>query len=819
MIEYQNINKGESGLSVRAKLNKMFSALITGSEGVNQVWVQMQKVLNSYDDLEKLTEAQYEELKDQVLKSFDYTDMTAQDLITYINAINGGVAGFADNTEYNPNIPEDKAATIIAIGPGTYTYFKDADGVAITITEPQSFTVFYKGENSNYWKHKTINLEVTYPPITQELGNSETDVMSQNAVTTELDSVRSDLSVTTDKLTELENELSKSYNLDLDGFIKTSDGSFSSNTNWKASDFINVTTISIINYKTWCNNSVTEYALYNGNKKLISLVIGSQGYTDIPVEKELVINDERVAYVRFSNNPSYCPDYYIKEQVGNLVGTLKDATYKSIQNEKKLKAIDGVLLTEEYAKESYDGYISDSGTIQSGSYWKYMFLHVKEGTEINSNGNVSGGYRTGFMDNTPSVGNKLDVILPEDTVFPLVAEHTGYFCISAPIQTELFLYAKQALVEVNTEIKNINQQIIELNEKIDTKSADNAIYIIYSKDNKNLITYDGRINKNDGSIQGDSSFKHIALDVSEGDVITFTPNQTGTGSGFGYAFYDENDSFISGESPVKDIECTVVVPIGAKKWKYGFYAPYWDDDDNYSIYSTFVVEYLHYIEKSLTHFVESYSKAKGLTWNAVGDSVTDMDRYESYAASLLDINVINKGIGGCCIAVSSRPDAYGQTNQSVVERVCGINGNTAIPDADMWTIFGGLNDIVNDTPVGELMPVGSDYDITTLYGALQKSVEKILSYKTDAKLMLICPQRSNREVMASKTLTMETVREVIKNVGYFYSVKVVDAGAECGICEFNFSQTQKDGIHPEKGIGEKMLGTFVAKSIKEWMVL
>lgn len=156
MIDFKNINPNESGLSVRAKLNNMFSSLITGDEGVNQVWAKMQQILNSQNALEELTEAQYEELKEQVLKSFDYTDVTANDLKSYINAINGGVSGFAESTEYNPNIPEDKAATVLAVGAGTYTYFKDVNGTPITIEGEDTLTIFYKAANSIYWKYKSI---------------------------------------------------------------------------------------------------------------------------------------------------------------------------------------------------------------------------------------------------------------------------------------------------------------------------------------------------------------------------------------------------------------------------------------------------------------------------------------------------------------------------------------------------------------------------------------------------------------------------------------------------------------------------------------
>lgn len=160
MIERLNINKYEGGLSVRSKLNTMFSELITGSEGSNAIWKKIQEILNSQEALEKLTEQQYEELKDQVLKSFDYTDVTAADLLTYINAINGGVAGFAGSTDYNPNIPQEKSATIIALGPGTYVYFLDENGESIVINGVQAFTVFYKAAGVTFWKYKTIDLSV-----------------------------------------------------------------------------------------------------------------------------------------------------------------------------------------------------------------------------------------------------------------------------------------------------------------------------------------------------------------------------------------------------------------------------------------------------------------------------------------------------------------------------------------------------------------------------------------------------------------------------------------------------------------------------------
>jgi hypothetical protein len=41
-INQQDIQKNESGLSVRAKINSMFKALISGDEGINAVWKKIQ---------------------------------------------------------------------------------------------------------------------------------------------------------------------------------------------------------------------------------------------------------------------------------------------------------------------------------------------------------------------------------------------------------------------------------------------------------------------------------------------------------------------------------------------------------------------------------------------------------------------------------------------------------------------------------------------------------------------------------------------------------------------------------------------------------
>lgn len=160
MIDYRNINANEGGLSVRAKINNMFAALISGDEGVNNVWKRLIEVTNGFSSLELSVGDMYDELKEQVLKSFDYTDSTAEDLRTYINGMNGGISGFAVDTSFSPDFPEDKAATVLAVGAGTYVNMLDVYGDPITIEDADALTVFYKGANSTYWQYKSIYARV-----------------------------------------------------------------------------------------------------------------------------------------------------------------------------------------------------------------------------------------------------------------------------------------------------------------------------------------------------------------------------------------------------------------------------------------------------------------------------------------------------------------------------------------------------------------------------------------------------------------------------------------------------------------------------------
>lgn len=206
------------------------------------------------------------------------------------------------------------------------------------------------------------------------------------------------------------------------------------------------------------------------------------------------------------------------------------------------------------------------------------------------------------------------------------------------------------------------------------------------------------------------------------------------------------------------------------------------------------------------------------TWNAVGDSVTQNAEYLNVTKSLINLNYTNYGLGSCTIAMNN---TYLQ-NRSIVERICGLNGNTAITDADIWTVTGGLNDCLYNSAIGVLATYGSNFDISTVYGALQKIVEYILSLRADAHLLLVEPEQSARDAWSTSDYptSMQSIRIAFREVGAYYSVPVLRLGECCGIslynCQRNNNPTTRDGVHLNN-LGADMMGRAVAKGINDLM--
>lgn len=182
MINYKNINANEIGLSIRAKINSMFGALISGAEGINELWKRLVEVNSAVKDNVTETSNLKDELQNRLSDVLGYTDREINSLLSYINGMEGGVNGFAEDTNFQPNYPVDVAATVIGVGPGTFTNMLDEEGVAISV-DSVSVVIFFKDAGSTYWKYKTILPNVVHNETTGEFGDSTSKVIHQKFFT------------------------------------------------------------------------------------------------------------------------------------------------------------------------------------------------------------------------------------------------------------------------------------------------------------------------------------------------------------------------------------------------------------------------------------------------------------------------------------------------------------------------------------------------------------------------------------------------------------------------------------------------------------
>lgn len=149
MKAFNNILNGESGISVRGKLNDILSALVSGSEGVNALWSKIRS------------------------------------LIQYINAMDGGVGGFVKSTDFDPSeLDPYKAIVLISLKTGTFTNLKDINGDSIVVSASNPVTVFYRAPESSYWDYDTqsINplLDIESPADYEALDEAIEGILEKN---------------------------------------------------------------------------------------------------------------------------------------------------------------------------------------------------------------------------------------------------------------------------------------------------------------------------------------------------------------------------------------------------------------------------------------------------------------------------------------------------------------------------------------------------------------------------------------------------------------------------------------------------------------
>jgi lysophospholipase L1-like esterase len=153
--------------------------------------------------------------------------------------------------------------------------------------------------------------------------------------------------------------------------------------------------------------------------------------------------------------------------------------------------------------------------------------------------------------------------------------------------------------------------------------------------------------------------------------------------------------------------------------------------------------------------------------------------YQSYMREMLGAIVNNYGVSGRTL-----PQIY------TIVQGYSYAGVGAV------TLTGGVNDWYYQVVMGSISPIGSTFDTTTSYGALQAAIEYIISQNQKIKIYLMTPIRGmfkddSTEPIAGQEFP-ETYADMFKEVGALYGIPVIDWYNLCGFNKLNYADWYQD---------------------------
>lgn len=193
------------------------------------------------------------------------------------------------------------------------------------------------------------------------------------------------------------------------------------------------------------------------------------------------------------------------------------------------------------------------------------------------------------------------------------------------------------------------------------------------------------------------------------------------------------------------------------------------------------------------------SKWAGKVWNAIGDSLTEVEgtntvkKYHAFIAEKIGCTVNNYGMGGTGWFTDRQ--AYDGW-VAFHKRLNAVNAN-----ADLITVFGGTNDFGQTG--GYAVPLGTFGDTdpaTTFYGAVDFTIKKLVEKFPTKTIAIITPvPRSNGKTANSTGHTLEQYVDAIIKVAASYSVPTLDLFRHSGLYVWDASfgaYAMTDGVHP-----------------------
>ena len=284
-------------------------------------------------------------------------------------------------------------------------------------------------------------------------------------------------------------------------------------------------------------------------------------------------------------------------------------------------------------------------------------------------------------------------------------------------------------------------------------------------------------------------------------------NYSASDKRFIVAFYDINKNWHS-YLPSKLHTEYVTIPEGVYYARFLFYVynvntfqvEEGEECTEYEAYSSYIPS--EYLEKEKI-------KNLNLNFTSYGDSITARNGWQNHLVERYTLNHTNLGIGSTTMA-------YVESVEESYPSMVNANRIQAIKDSnpDILTILGGTNDVVRNVSVGtsaELSKSLEEKDKTTFIGALSFLIETMLNWKPTLNIILLTTTYSN---VASHNTIYTQYANAVREVGYYYGLKIADTNRESGISLFNTSTYTTDGIHPNE-LGNLKIANIVASQIED----
>ena len=197
-----------------------------------------------------------------------------------------------------------------------------------------------------------------------------------------------------------------------------------------------------------------------------------------------------------------------------------------------------------------------------------------------------------------------------------------------------------------------------------------------------------------------------------------------------------------------------------------------------------------------------------LTYCSVGDSITKAGQYQRVICQMCGFiettNVSESGIEACQLANKIKDGTY------------------TLPNADIYTIFIGINDFRHSVPVGTLMDSTTQGELTTFAMGLKSLIQQcqVIMHPDKGRIIIVLPYKNNDtpnfNTANEQGVKLNAYIKVAKEIAEFYSLPIVDLYSLSGFNTMSFDDLLVDNLHPTWE-GYKRIGTMIAKEIQRYI--